>query len=225
MLIQMAIPVQGGLKQERKVEVLSNHLANAETAGFKKDILSFDYLLKTNLTIDYSQGDIKLTGNNFDLALTGKGFFKVETPNGIRYTRDGNFILNKEGMLVNNSGYPVLGEGGPITITEGTSVNVNAAGQIQVDGNIIGKVSVVNFEDLTKLKKEKGSMFVNSSDEREIPSDASVNQGALEMPNTNMVTEMTNMIASHRFYESYQKMLQTLDETDSKAINDVGKLG
>ena len=90
MILEMTRPTQGGLRQERKLEAVSNHLANATTVGFKKDVVSFDKEFKARVDRDYSQGDLVQTNNPLDVALGSEGFFKGDTPDGIRYTRNGN---------------------------------------------------------------------------------------------------------------------------------------
>ncbi len=79
MILQMTVPVQGGLRQEKQLEIIANHIANASTTGFKPDILSFDETFRASLTVDHRQGAIKKTGNNLDLAIDGNGFFKIQT--------------------------------------------------------------------------------------------------------------------------------------------------
>ncbi|MBW1960466.1 MAG: flagellar hook-basal body protein [Deltaproteobacteria bacterium] len=224
MILQMTQVVQGGLRQERKLEMITNHLANVSTTGFKADVLSFDALFRAKMTIDFSQGDLRKTGNHLDLALDGDGFFKVQTHRGIRYTRNGTFTLDKDYQLVTQDGDPVLGEAGPITIN-GTEIRINETGEIHVDNQLVGKLDVVSFVSKDKLVKEGGSLFVNKDPQPEeiAATSARVIQGALEMPNVSTIVEMTRMIETLRSYESYQKMLQAYDETDSKLINEIGK--
>jgi flagellar basal-body rod protein FlgG len=225
MILDMTNPVQAALQQERKMEIIANHLANADTTGFKGDIVKFDELYNEYRSVDFSQGDLKNTGNTLDLALTDEGFFKVQTPAGIRYTRNGNFVLNHESILVTQNGDRVLGESGEIVI-EGSNVDVNGQGEVFVDGELVDKLAVVNFESPNKLKKEEGSLF-NHPDgaSAEIPVVViSIEQGALEGPNVVIVKEMTRMIETMRTYEAYQKVIQSLDETDAKAINELGQV-
>jgi flagellar basal-body rod protein FlgG len=225
MLLEMTRPVQGGLRQERKLEVTSNHLANSDTAGFKRDVLSFDRMFRAALNTDFTQGDIRRTENRLDLALADEGFFKVDTPQGVRYTRNGNFNLNADGVLVTQNGDPVLGLGGPVTI-DGESVSVNAAGEILVDGAAVDTLDVVTFDRLENLVKEGANQFVYRGDaaDEKAPATVAVKQGALEGSAVVTVNEMVAMIDHHRMYETYQKMMLTFDEVDNKAINDVGKL-
>ena len=224
MILQMTRPVQGGLKQERKADIISNHIANSSTNGFKKDILSFDEEMNARLNVDVSQGDIVTTGNKLDFALNDEGFFTIQTTRGIRYTRDGNFSLNLDSELITQNGDLVLGENGSIVI-DGKDVSVNESGEIYVDGEFIDYVRVSTFQSLEKLQKEGSSLFVYKGDDNEVimPQNISLKQGALEQSNVKVVSEMTGMIQSHRNFETYQKMIHTLDEMESRIITDVGK--
>lgn len=225
MLLELTRPVQGGLRQERKLETTSNHLANANTAGFKKDVLSFDRMFRAQLNTDLTQGDIRETGNRLDIALGDEGFFKIQTPQGIRYTRNGNFSRDATGILVTQNGDPVLGQGGPILL-DGDTVEVDRQGQVLIDGAVSGSLDVVTFENLENLKKQGAGLFEYTGDadaDERPPARVDVRQFALESSNVNTVNEMVDMIHHHRMYETFQKLMLTVDELDNKAINDVGK--
>ena len=225
MINQMGYVIQAGLRQQQKLDTIINRLANVSTTGFKADILSFDEMLKANMAIDFTQGDLQQTGNDLDLALEKEGFFKIQTQRGIRYTRNGTFTLNSEGVLVTQNGDPVLGGGRPILI-QGTHIDVNASGEIRVDNQPVGKLDIVTFSSTDKLIKEGESLFVYKgfeTDERASET-VSLRQSALEMPNVSVVIEMTKMIEASRNYESCMKILQSFDEADGKAINDLGKI-
>ncbi len=224
MILQMTRPVQGGLRMEKKFEIIANHLANANTNGFKSEILTFDHMLRANLTVDHTPGELRTTGNTLDIAIADEGFFAIQTEQGTRYTRDGNFTLNNQGELVTQSGDTVLGEGGALTI-QGTDININENGEIRVDGAAIGNLKIVTFDSIENLKKQGGSLFVytgNPADET-TPEKVSVKQGALESANFSTVVEMTKLIETQRMYQAYQKMIQTFDDIDSKVINEVGR--
>ncbi len=225
MILEMTRPVQGGLRQERKLEAVSNHLANADTAGFKRDVISFDKEFRARMNTDLTQGSLTQTGNKFDIALKDEGFFKIDTSAGIRYTRNGNFTLDNNGVLVDQSGNFVLGQGGAIVVN-GTNVDVNEIGEIRVDGTLMDKLDIITFENLTMLQKEGDNNYVYKGDTRDEiqPFTIAVEQGAIEGSNVAVVDEMVSMIDHHRMYETYQKMMLTFDEIDGKAINDVGKL-
>lgn len=225
MLLEVTRPVQGGLRQEKKLEVVSNHVANADTPGFKRDVVSFDKEFKAQMNTDLSQGPLRKTGNQLDVALNDEGFFKVDTSAGIRYTRNGDFTLDSNGILVDRNGSPVLGQGGAMVL-EGNDVNIDEKGRIFVDGDFVDALDVVTFDDLTGLRKEGANNFSyegNTQDEI-APAQVNVEQGALEGSGVKVVEEMVRMIDHHRMYETFSKSISTFDEVDSKAINDVGKL-
>jgi flagellar basal-body rod protein FlgF len=231
MIFDVTEVVQAGIRQERKMETIINHLANVSTTGFKADILSFDQMLQANMAIDFSQGDLIQTGNSLDLALNGDGFFKIQTPGGIRYTRNGTFTLNNEKSLVTQNGDPVLGSSGPITI-EGGRIEINDSGEIWVEDEttgtmeMVGKTAIVDFAQKDRFTKEGESLFIynGSPADGTVLETTTVKQGELEMPNVSTVLEMTKMMECMRRYESCMKTLQALDETDSKAINELGKV-
>lgn len=225
MILQFTRLVQGALRQERRFQITSNNLSNVDTPSFKEDVLSFDWKLRAHLTVNHSQGPIRETGNPLDVSLADEGFFTVQTPFGDRYTRDGRFTINSVGELVTQNGDPVLGENGPIAI-EGNKVDINKAGEVFVDGQIVDALKVVTFEDLTPLFKQGGNLYEYLGDPgAEIaPPNIDVRQKTVEGSNVETVTEMARLIELSRMYETYQKMLQSFDETDAKAISDVGQL-
>ena len=223
MILQFTNPVQGGLRQERKLEMIANHLANVDTSGFKTDMVTFDQMLQSEMGIDFSPGPLKSTGNALDVALGEDGFFKVQTPRGERYTRNGNFTLDAENILVTANGHPVMGEGGEITI-DGSDVRINREGEIFVDGELVDKLAVVTFESMQKMTKDGDSLFAAPADSPEVSlENPVVQQGAVEGSNVEAVVEMTRMIETMRTYEAIQKMIQAYDETDGKIISEVGK--
>lgn len=242
MLNGMLDAVQGCLKEEMRMSIISNNLANANVMGFKKDVISFQDLLKVaeggtvndiksidpvlvKIKTDISQGDIRFTGNTLDFAIYGEGFFKVDTPDGMRYSRKGNFILDNAGFLTTQEGHKVIGKGGPIGIS-GNQVHVDGEGKIAVDGIEVGQIDMVTFENASALVKDGMSCYRNVSDEPETPvdSDTKIQQGYVELSNVNVAEEMVNMIHCSRAFESYQKAIQVLDGVNNKAINEVGRL-
>ena len=223
------------LNQEQRLNQVTNNLANVDTPGFKKETVTFDEMLyQANrsrqrvgkaLRIDtiHQQGVVQKTDAPLDLAISGDGFFKIETPAGVRYTRAGNFQRNNEGLLVTANGYPVLGEAGPVTIT-GTKVDVAGDGRLYVDGVQINRLSVVTA-DPKALKKEGENLFrlADGAAEQDSPN-SQLMQGHLEKSNVNTVTEMTEMIDLYRAYEGQQKMIRAVDDMDDLAVRKVGSL-
>ncbi len=223
MLFEMTRSAQAGLRKERQHELIANHLANANTTGFKKDILSFDRALNPILTTDHSQGDLIETGNPLDLAIEGEGFFKVNTPAGDRYTRDGNFTVDAIGRMVTQEGFPVMGKNGPVTLT-GDDIFFGEQGEVIMDAIVFDSLDLVSMTDLRALKKEGSNLFsLDPAKGAEIPAaTAKLHQGSLEGANISTVTEMTHLIDAQRMYESSGKVMRTSDETDARA-NQMGR--
>lgn len=217
--------VRGCRIQELRLDIIANNLANAGTSGFKKDSLYFDQLLDAHQKTNLAQGNIRHTGNTLDVALAGDGFFKVSTPDGIRYTRNGKFYVNADGQLAASDGAPVLGQGGPISI-EGKTVAIDESGKITVDGESVDSVAVVSFAKPELLRKQGLSYYVYEGQEGEggHPNNTSVKQGYLEESNVTVTEEVIKMVETLRNFESYQKVLQIFDEADGKVINEVGRL-
>jgi len=226
----------GGFRQQNRMEnIIANNLANAETAGFKKEVPAFSQILAqagdrfkvqedVDLRISFLPGDIRKTGNGLDLAIEGQGFFKIKTPQGVRYTRGGNFTLNKNKVLVNSEGFPVLGEGGEITI-DGKNVTVKTDGSIAVGPNEVGKIALVTFPDLGVLQKEGHNLLKPADEPEELRvQDPQIFQGALETSNVNPIEEMLDLLDAHRSYEACLKVIQSDDSLDSKAVNDLGRV-
>ena len=246
MLNGMMDSVKGCLKEEIKMDVVSNNLANANVIGFKKDRICFQDLLRqqfiegtqeetsgsdpidsTQISIktDFGQGDMRGTRNTLDVAINGDGFFKINTPLGLLYTRKGNFRLDAQGLLVTQEGHPVSGRDGSLNIS-GHRVIIKEDGTIMVDGSEQGRLDVVDFENYENLQKVGKGLFRNNSDEpeRQHPPETKIKQGYVEFSNVNVAAEMVQMIRSLRTFESYQKAIQVLDGINRKVINDVSNL-
>lgn len=174
---------------------------------------------------DFSQGNLQSTGNQLDVAFQGKGFFTVETPDGVRYTRDGSFKLAADGLLVTSEGYPVQGTEGPIVI-EGTTVGVNALGEILVDGVLVNKFDIAAIENQRDLRKTGEGLYTLAEglEVRLGTFEGSVVQGHLENANVDPVKEMIEMMTLFRGYESSQRMVRAYDESIGKAVNEVGRI-
>ena len=217
--------VRGGLIQGRRFDIITNNLANVSTTGFKKDTLTFDRALQEYVKTDLRQGNLRLTANPLDIGLEGDGFLKIETPHGIRYTRNGSFCINAEGVLVTQNGDPVLGENGTISI-EGDDIVIDTQGRITVGEMVVDTLSVAAFAGPERLRKEGLSYCIYEGDENDIltPEETRVRQGYIEESNVTVVEEMSRMIETLRTYESYQKVIQTVDEASNKAINEVGRV-
>ena len=230
-----------------KLEVIANNLANINSTGFKKDMLFMQMLkdsasaqasgkgdldgLKINHVIDFSDGVLNQTGNPFDLALQGRGFFVAETPQGMRYTRNGNFKLSADGVLTTADGYPVMGAGGRIQFLQKERlqqgvVTVTDTGEIVLDKEIIAKLRIVDFDNLGTLKKDQKSFFAASGAERILEgtnTTAYVKQGFLEGSNVEGIEEMIAMVELTRGFETDQKIITAQDSTIEKSL-EVGRV-
>ena len=247
----------GMINQQKRLDTVTNNLANASTTGFKREGLtskSFDQMLTVKLIdlsvpylnegigkmslgvkigenyTDYSQGSLKETGNTYDLALAGNGFFTISYTDkkgntSENYTRDGEFTMDSEGYLRTLEGDYVQGEGGAIMIPVETSeVSIRDNGDIYADGEYVDSLRIVDFEDYNNIEKFGENLYNVVDGATETESTAAVKQGYLEMSNINVVKEMVEMITISRAYESNQKLIQTEDDMLDKSVNQVGKV-
>ncbi len=179
---------------------------------------------------DFSQGSMKFTGDPLDVSLSGEGFFKVNTPNGERYTRNGHFVKSSDGTLMTPQGWPLQGTEGNIVIPDGTRhVHIGGDGQVFANGDVINTINFVGLDNPQSLEKEGHNLYKvrDGVEVQEIDARAEgtrVSQGFVEAANVEVVTEMVNMIEVHRQFEAYQKVIQTSDTIDKAAIDKVGKI-
>lgn len=233
--------LSGAVTREQTLDNISANLANVSTIGYKRSKVSFESILKgaqqtekakginytrikENFT-DFSAGPLDVTGRSLDLAIHGNGFFKIQGPKGILYTRKGDFSLNAQGGLVTSSGMPVLDDANtPITIP-GTDINrisINRQGLIAVIDNTgaqtqVAQMGIVTVDDPAKLQKETDTSFSLEAGGQEVPLDQpEVVQGSLEVSNVNMVSEMSEMINNERLFDTYNKMLKSYAAIEAK---------
>jgi flagellar basal-body rod protein FlgF len=223
----------------REMSTIANNLANMNTTAFKSQSMLFDeYLMpvasesspdKTlSFVQDYGQvrnmtdGELKTTGNPLDLAVSGEGWFQIQTPQGTEYTRNGHFQLDNQGQLVTADGYPVLtsagtalsfaNDEGPITIARD--------GTVTTDRGQRGTIKLVTFANNQDMKANGDGLF--STTQAELPvTDPRLIQGSIEGSNVNAVVEMTNMIDVQRSYISAAKLVQTADDMRRQAISQI----
>ena len=215
------------------MDIVANNIANMNTTGFRGQSPVFEeYLVNTrnsddelSFVQDYGQyqttkaGSIEQTGNPFHVALNGPGFMGVQTPDGGNgYTRDGNFQKNAEGMLVNSSGLPILGQGGPITIpSSSTEISIDERGVISNQNGTIGQLQIVEFENVQELEAIGNNIYISDGASKAAEK-TMAKQGFLEKSNVNSITEMTRMIEILRDFQSTQKLLEGEHERLRSAI-------
>lgn len=219
----------------RQYEVVANNLANSSTAGFKRARTSFAQTLAERMMlegpgpqpvsgglisersgIDFTPGTFSQTGRALDVAIEGKGFFVIETPEGPLYTRNGVFRANREGQLVDAQGRTVAGEGGPIILPPQageSNIAVGTDGQVSVGSQQVGRLRLVQFEDLSALRSAGGACFQAAGGIEPVPAiDSKVCQGAREESNVSTVEELVSLITITRLYEANLKTIRTQDE-------------
>jgi flagellar basal-body rod protein FlgG len=169
----------------------------------------------------FEPGRIRITGNALDMAIEGRGFFEVKTPQGLRYTRNGMFSLDAKGLLVTHLGQPVMGTKGEIKVPSG-AVQVTKEGAIHVDGKPVATIKVMEFPDDRMPQKHPEGLL--ASDNGKLDKNPQIQGGHIEESNVNSVGEMVKMIQGMRNYESSQKLIQTLDHLAEISIQDVGRV-
>ena len=226
----------------RELDIVANNIANADTAGFKVENLTTEteqrapakdaqvphaarFVLDSGVARDFGQGPLKTTSNELDVAIEGDGFFSVQTPDGERYTRDGRFRLDTTGQLVTQSGAAVLSQGGaPITLRrEGSSPAIGADGTVSQDGEIIGRIGVVRFDNLAALSKTGDGLYLADGVAPNPAPDARVAQGMLEGSNANPVLEVVKLIEVSRAYERVTRMMDQTQDLSRRAIERLGR--
>lgn len=244
-LRSLYISATGMLSQRKVMDVLTNNLANIETVGFKRDELktkSFSDVLVARINdptgdspgigplnwgihpdevvTRFTQGPLENTGKATDIALSGDGFFTVETPQGLRFTRSGNFQVDSNGYLCTQEGYYVRTATGRVNVG-------NADIIVDSQGNVTGAngtytLQIVQFADSAALRKVGSNLYSGPAAAQN--STALVMQGFIEGSNVDMAEELTNVIAASRNYQSNVQMISILNGTLEKTVNEVGRV-
>lgn len=231
------------LALQQRMSTTANNIANLNTNGYKAEHMMFEDVLKdtrpdVNQIIsgplhmvgniatfrDFEAGSFRPTSNPFDFAISGKGFFSIETPEGVRYTRDGNFGINEKRELVTANGNRVLASGGTITIPDGVShVSASDDGTLSTKENgTIGQLSLVTFDNQQNLIATGDNLY--KSEETGTPvKNAVIRQGYLETSNVRGVVEITDMIEIHRQYQSTAKLMQSEHDRQKSMLQRLSK--
>ena len=228
----------------RQMDIIANNIANSSTTAFKSEQPLFEeFLVKTadgrsvsyvhdfGTIRDLDEGAFAPTSSPFDLAMHGQGYFAVETPDGVRYTRNGHFITNEESELVTSSGHPVLDIDGNVIVIDPTAVPFT----VSTDGTISGelgdpvRLQIVKFDDEQRLKKVSDGLY--STIQNPIPADEleegeepiRIVQYMLEQSNVEPIIEMSAMIQVHRSYQSASKVNSTDHDMQRKMIDTISR--
>ncbi len=212
---------------ERRQEVAANNLANANTGGFKAErvfaLLGGDDSVLPAGRTDWSEGTLSPSNNPLDIALRGRDFFVVDTPQGERFSRGGSWQVNAAGFLADANGHEVLGERGPIKV-QGRDVTIDRTGRVAVDDVWVDRLRVETADADATLTHEAGVLFVPHASRRAVALDArDVRQRHLEGSNVQPISELVDMISIQRNYAFVQKGLSTLDDVRATIANQLAK--
>jgi flagellar basal body rod protein FlgG len=222
----------------REFDVIAHNLANVSTVGYKRRCNAFSKSLDAqdaetyspgtidlNSVFDFSQGSVVETGRPLDIALYGKGFFVIETPDGPLYTRNGTFLTNQNRQIVDSQGRSVAGQAGPITIPDNVGIsqlNVSSDGTISAGDIAIGKFRLADFSDDENKLVPTGESCYRMPDETIQPVAAEnivVKQGYQEASNVKIVDELVDMILVSRLYEANMNSLTAAKEASSSLMD------
>lgn len=239
----------GLMSLEARQDVIANNIANAATVGFKRQnpiVIGFDEVFSYKLVsptlfdlhdapggglrplqtyTDLAQGVTSVTGNPLNVALNGPGYFSVTTANGERFTREGTFKVNAQGLLVTASGHLVSGQGGgPIDVSGGDAV-ISEMGEVTVNGLPVGRVAIVEFAEPRALQREGSNLY--SATEQALDgltpaANTSLITGAVELSNVKMPVEMAQMLLGLRAYAANQQVIDAMNQSMSRLIDQVG---
>lgn len=210
---------------EKRLESIVSNLANLNVNGFKRrgsSTESFDAVLRgvsrrqvtTRTSVDFQQGTLRPTGNAYDLALAGQGFFVVETPEGEALTRDGQFRIDDKGVLQTHAGHAVAWKGARGQIDPlGEPVRFDSGAVVWQGPTKIGQLELVNFEDHEALRAGGNGLFRARDGQATAAYTAKLRQGFLERANVNAVDEMVGMISAQRSFESAARLMSMIDQT------------
>ena len=249
------VALSGILAEERKLSIVTNNISNVNTVGYKssnadfaeflspkavsainsgedKPLIDKAYPVTLNTYTDMSQGALKKTGNRLDLAIQGGGYFVVQTPDGIKYTRNGAFSLNQTGELVNQEGFPVMStnkkpiflneRGSNITITDSGIINLTDP---QTNNELYsGQILTVNFKNQEYLSKYGDTLFsaTKASGEPVQNQNPDMLQGYVEESNVNEIKGMVQMINVSETYNNMIQVLKSYSQVNNTAINTIG---
>jgi flagellar basal-body rod protein FlgF len=228
---------------QRQLDIIANNIANSDTAGFKVEALAVTedpqapaftlggpqpvkFVMPNGVIRNFGQGALRKTDSQFDVAIDGQGFFKVQTPAGERYTRDGRFRMDEAGRLTTQGGSPVLDDGGgEISLNpEKGQLTISPDGTLSQGTERIGKLGVVTFANLSTLEKVGDNLMQNTSNQQGVAApDAKLRQGMLEGSNVNPIQEITRMIEVSRAYEQMAKMMDSQATLSTQAVQQLGK--
>jgi flagellar basal-body rod protein FlgF len=229
------VATAGAVAQSAALDATANNIANAGTAGFRADRVTFREALTAAKSVDVASvgagttrvdtqaGAFTSTGGSLDLALEGDGLFAVNTPNGVRYTRAGNFRLDDERHLVNAEGLKVRGEGGATIAfpADASTIDVSLDGTIRSGETVVGKLELARYRS-DQLKREGGTLYAAIGEPLATGDAPKVRSGMLEASNVNIVRGVVDLVKVSRTYESLMRVIKGYHDVESRAARDLG---
>jgi flagellar basal-body rod protein FlgF/flagellar basal-body rod protein FlgG len=234
----------GLLARSQQLDLVAQDLANANTAGYRSLQTTFQSALAKSTAaesgdwsaslnsfgvlgeprVTRTAGNLESTGNPLDLAVEGDAFFAIQTPSGVRYTRDGQFTVSAKRTLVSREGYAVLGEQGAIIVPSGP-LSVSKDGTVSVDGAVAGKVQLAQFPASAALRAEGSTYYSAPPGSAAAAVNSSIRQGMLESSNVNAATSAVQLIALQRTAQMLQRAMTTFhSDFDRIAAQDLPKV-
>jgi flagellar basal-body rod protein FlgF len=210
---------------EKRMEAVAHNLANVDTTAYKRQGTAAHSFkvptaegakkgLRTEITVDWSQGNLDRTGNPYDMALFGEGFFAVDAPTGEVYTREGSFQIDAEGVLLTPDGHPVAWEEKYGVIDPaGPPVVVSIDGMMAQGQREVGRIRVVDFANRSQLVQNAEGYYEAPPGARRRAHEAEVHQGALERSNSVGLEEVVAMITIQRSFEAATNVMSMIDDT------------
>ncbi|MCX6537735.1 MAG: flagellar hook basal-body protein [Acidobacteria bacterium] len=222
-----------------RLDRIAEDIANSGTAGYKGDrattvvaeresfgdtLASAVDVMSAQPKVDFREGAVVATGRDLDLAIEGSGFFSIQTPAGVRYTRSGHFTRAADGTITTPDGDPLLGDGGPLRLPPG-QLDFGADGTIRVGKTTVGRPSVTVFSDMSQLVRENGVRFraLDSLTPATAP-DSRIRSGMLEQSNVLPTERMAQLIGTSRSFDALQRGIVVLmNDIDARAITELGR--
>lgn len=228
----------GAQNQERVLDTVANNLANASSAGFKGQRVTFRevlvgqvaggqaretvrYSVPAEVQTDFRTGNLQDTGRPLDAAIRGSGFFAVQTAEGEAYTRAGSFVPSPDGVLTTLDGKPVLGNDGPISLQAVESVQIMEDGTVNTPNGPLGQLRVVDFAAPQNLERVGEGLWRAQNNQQPRDLQPNLEVGVVEQSNVNIMENMTRMIAASRSFESMHRVIQVYRDVDAKTANEL----
>jgi flagellar basal-body rod protein FlgF len=241
---ELAVLASGAVAAQRRFNVIADNVANANTNGFHRLKPDFQemvsgqsktaigngtsYVADRGILMDTTQGTFNNTGNAFDMAIAGEGYFAISVNGATQYTRRGQFVENAEGQVTTPEGYALLDNAGaPIQLpTDANEFRVATDGTVSTEQGVLGQIGIYNFtptQQQNMVRAGSTNFIPHKGDSPTVDDNPSVRQGTLESSNVNAVQEMVEMNAASQAYQNSIKLLQTMEGTESNAIQTLGK--